>query len=377
MKRKNPYSLVDVNRLCRSVDGVPSRASRRWWAWISQESEHVACVVWPDGSFERPWRVKSPGQVRLLVEKVLAAGPALPGDGGDGVLGHVRRPVASGADRRGDRGTADQRQGGQRLRRDVRRRAEPARREGRGDHRDAVHARAQQVPGLTPSEARRTTRSATGCGQLDTAQRIKQVWCGRLESLLARHWPEACGELRLYSATLLRALARAGAGPRHWAPIRRPRRCSGAPAGGWSKDRASGWCGAPRSVGLGMGRWDSVGCVTTPGRCPRLVKEVSRAAAEATDRPARLFPAWQGGGRGDGVRAVGTCLGDPRNTAAAAAYRKAMGLNLTSVPAAYTRAAASQQARQASAAAVPLLRGVALRLPRAAGEAVVHTEEGP
>ena len=31
--------------------------------------------------------------------------------------------------------------------------------------------------------------------RLDTAQRIKQVYCGKLESLLARHWPEVFGLL--------------------------------------------------------------------------------------------------------------------------------------------------------------------------------------
>jgi len=33
--------------------------------------ELVLCIVWPDRVFERPWRVKSPEQIRLVVGKLL------------------------------------------------------------------------------------------------------------------------------------------------------------------------------------------------------------------------------------------------------------------------------------------------------------------
>ena len=46
--------------------------------------------------------------------------------------------------------------------------------------------------------------------RLDTAQRIKQVYCGKMESLLARHWPELFGLLSQSGPTLTRSLARWG-----------------------------------------------------------------------------------------------------------------------------------------------------------------------
>jgi transposase len=45
---------------------------------------------------------------------------------------------------------------------------------------------------------------------LDTQQDILVVWLGRIEALLARHWPELTSLLKLNSATLLRMLAHDG-----------------------------------------------------------------------------------------------------------------------------------------------------------------------
>jgi hypothetical protein len=45
---------------------------------------------------------------------------------------------------------------------------------------------------------------------LDAQQRIQMLWLGRIESLLARHWPEVPALLELTSVTLLEALAHYG-----------------------------------------------------------------------------------------------------------------------------------------------------------------------
>ncbi|MGA2439894.1 MAG: hypothetical protein ABSH08_02965 [Tepidisphaeraceae bacterium] len=67
MNRKNPYSLVDVNRIL--IDSLTAhRLGQTATVGVDiAKSECVACVVWPDRSFDRPWRVKSPGEVRVLV----------------------------------------------------------------------------------------------------------------------------------------------------------------------------------------------------------------------------------------------------------------------------------------------------------------------
>ena len=71
MKRKNPYSSVDVNLI--SVESLTrQRAGQSAAVGVDvAKGELVLCVVWPDRSFERPWSVISPGQLRLAVGKLL------------------------------------------------------------------------------------------------------------------------------------------------------------------------------------------------------------------------------------------------------------------------------------------------------------------
>ena len=47
-------------------------------------------------------------------------------------------------------------------------------------------------------------------GRADIQQRIGMLWLGRLEALLARHWPEATQYLELNSETLLQVLVEYG-----------------------------------------------------------------------------------------------------------------------------------------------------------------------
>ena len=60
--------------------------------------------------------------------------------------------------------------------------------------------------------------------RLDTAQRVKQIFCGKLEALLARHWPEAGELLDQSGPTLTRALC-TGETRVPWRRIRRRRAC--------------------------------------------------------------------------------------------------------------------------------------------------------
>ena len=70
VKHRAPYSLVDVKDV-----SIESLVTRRHGQDLVvgvdvAKGELVACVVGPDRSFERPWRVESPGQVRTLVGKL-------------------------------------------------------------------------------------------------------------------------------------------------------------------------------------------------------------------------------------------------------------------------------------------------------------------
>ncbi len=154
---------------------------------------------------------------------------------------------------------------------------------------------------------------------------------GRLEALLARHWPEATQYLELNSETLLRALAQYG-GPAALA------------ADGGAAKRLKGWGrnylksekierfvgAAARSVGV---RQTAIDC--------RRMQEYAEAALTAKHEVQKAAATLENLAQSHAIIArqaavVGwatACvlwahLGDPRNYHCAEAYRKAMGLNL-------------------------------------------------
>ena len=167
--------------------------------------------------------------------------------------------------------------------------------------------------------------------RLDMQRRLLMIWYGRLEGLLARHWPEATRTLPLTSGVLLRCLAAYG-GP------------SGLAAESAALDRLHRWSrgqlsaerveqlllGAGRSVGVRQSEIDirrlqeyaeeALTCRRETAGAKKQLK-VLAADHEVIRRQAAA------------VGIVTACvlwvhLGDPRSYDSGQAYRKAMGLNL-------------------------------------------------
>jgi transposase len=162
-------------------------------------------------------------------------------------------------------------------------------------------------------------------------QRLQVLGLGAIEALLGRHWPEASRVLALSSATLLRVLARYG-GPAALA------------ADATAAERLKRWggcylsaakieallAGARSSVGVRPGDWES--------RRLRELAEQTYAARRAVARCRRQLARLAQGqavleAQGRVVGVATACvlwagLGDPHDYHCAAAYRKAMGLNL-------------------------------------------------
>jgi transposase len=164
------------------------------------------------------------------------------------------------------------------------------------------------------------------------AQRqILTSWQGRLEGLLSRHWPEATRVLKLTSVTLLRALEHYGD----------PKSLAADPS---AVEQLSRWGGsflarhkakrlveeAKSSVGVRVGEWQR-------RRIQDYAREALMARQQAKGAERRLRELAVGNkvleaqGKAIGIPTacvLWTSLGDPRKYHAAAAYRKAMGLNL-------------------------------------------------
>jgi transposase len=167
---------------------------------------------------------------------------------------------------------------------------------------------------------------------LDAQRRLLALWVGRLEALLARHWPEATRVLRLSRATLLRTLADYG-GPEALAADAQARPRLLAWGGHWlHADKVDQLlAGAKNSVGVRQGAVSR-----------RQVQEYARQALAAWQQMRRSKRALQSLVQGQAVlqaqaQVVGSAtacalwasVGDPRAYSCGAAYRKAMGLNLT------------------------------------------------
>jgi len=166
---------------------------------------------------------------------------------------------------------------------------------------------------------------------MDGQSRIHRLWIGRIEALLARHWPEATQCMELRSGTLLRTLAHYG-GPaalardndaarnlRKWG-----RRLLNAAKAAALLDSAG------KTLGVKQNQADQL-------RIRRVAREALRASLEAkrANRQLRTLardnPIIQAQAQAIGVGSacVLWCrLGNPRDYFCAGAYRKAMGLNL-------------------------------------------------
>jgi transposase len=167
--------------------------------------------------------------------------------------------------------------------------------------------------------------------QLDAAHRVQQVWIGRLESRLARHWPELGAQLKLSSPTLLKALQR-------WTS---PAAMNNDPEAAATLSRFSHGlldeqtidrliCGAKQSVGVAMSAWDERR-IRDDAEGALLAHRQKSAAVRRLRELAKQHELLAALGKVVGVATacvLWVCVGDPRHYTSGAAYRKAMGLNL-------------------------------------------------
>jgi len=166
---------------------------------------------------------------------------------------------------------------------------------------------------------------------LDTQQDILQLWLGRLEALLARHWPELTTLLELNSATLLRILAEYG-GPR--AVCQDPQ----------ANAQLTRWGGAlmkREKITAVLKSAESTTGVRMQSTDCDFVQRCARAAQGARQEIRQVQNSLEKRVAGDEVlqrvgQAVGrvtacvlfAAVGNPGDYSCGEAYRKALGLNL-------------------------------------------------
>jgi transposase len=166
---------------------------------------------------------------------------------------------------------------------------------------------------------------------LDAQRQICTMWLGRLEALLARHWPELTRLLKVSSATVLRLLAHYG-GPAALA-------ADGAAAAQlrrWGKGFLRPakvqqvLASAKATLGVRLGVVEQRRLQEYAQQALAARREVRRSQRQLRALAAKQ-PVLQAQGRVVGLPTacvLWASLGDPRQYSSGPAYRKAMGLNL-------------------------------------------------
>jgi transposase len=285
---------------------------------------------WASGRFERPWRVKNPEEIPTviaLIQRMSADRKVIVALESSGTYGDALRQALADAKiavwRVSNKAAHDYAEifDGVPSQHDGKDAAVIAELAGLG--------KAQPWDYEAPSEW--DQELVYWVEQMVAHRQILRTWQGRLEGLVSRHWPEATRVLKLTSVTLLRALEHYG-DPKSLA------------ADSDAAEQLCRWGGiflapekakrlvaeAESSVGVRVGGWER-----------RQIQEyahealVTRQQAEKAQR--RLCELAVGNkvleAQGKVVGTATACVlwtgvGDPGKYHAAAAYRKAMGLNL-------------------------------------------------
>ena len=166
---------------------------------------------------------------------------------------------------------------------------------------------------------------------IDGQDRVRRMWLGRMEAILARHWPEATGVLPLRSATLLKALEHYRGPADLAADALAVQKLLGWGGSLLKREKAEALVESARStLGVRQNRADR-------DRLGRVACQAIAAWQELRRSRAELKQLAEGNrviaSQAAAVGVATACvlwarLGDPNDYPAAAAYRKAMGLNL-------------------------------------------------
>ena len=290
----------------------------------------LAVVRWANGYFERPWLVKNPDEIKelvVLLMRLAAQRPLRLAMEPTGTYGDALRQALSDAGLRLNRVGAKAAHDYAEIFDGV-----PSQHDGK----DAAVVAELAAIGKSvewcykpPSEV--DQEMAYQVDWMDAQQRQYSMWLGRLEGLLARHWPEATRWMELSSATLLRALQRYG-GPAGLA--------QDAQASTELARRGGPFLAAEKIRGLIRSAATSMGVRQTTidvQRMQRYAEQALTARLEIArsrrrlEELARGNPVIQAQARAVGVATACVLwvhLGDPKEYHCAEAYRKAMGLNL-------------------------------------------------
>jgi transposase len=294
------------------------------------KGEVFSVVRWADETFERPWKAENPTEVMPLVTllEVLAKdrGVTIAMES-TGTYGDALRQALC------DKGLCVHRVSGKAAH-DY---AEifdgvPSKHDGK-DAAIVAELAALGKSWLWPTKVKtdKDAEMAYWVDWLDAQQSIQMLWIGRLEGMLARHWPELTSLLDLTSATLLKMLVHYGGPTKVKADSKAPHQIArwGGPLLKKQKIKAV-LESAETTVGVRQNAQDIQRMRQYANMALAAFRETQEAKRQLKSL-AKDNSVIQRQSKAVGVTTaciLWVALGDPRNYHCGEAYRKAMGLNL-------------------------------------------------
>jgi transposase len=329
MKRE-AYRAVDVKQVIVESLVADKAGVAAFVGLDVAKSDFLATVRWSDACFERPWRAKSPEEIPDMIHRLqrLAAGRSLTvAMESTGTYGDALRQALTDAKLTVHRVSGKAVHDYAEIFDGV-----PSQHDGKDAAMVAELAamgKSSPWPYEPLAEFDQELRYLVEC--MDVQQRIGMLWLGRLEALLARHWPEATQYLKLNSETLLQVLIKYG-GPAALA------------ADAKAAKRIKGW-GGRFLQGEKIERFLQVSATSVGVRQTavdrRRIEECAQAILSAKHEVQKASRTLEKLAQGHAIIArhaavlgwatacvLWVYLGNPAKYHCAEAYRKAMGLNL-------------------------------------------------
>lgn len=330
MRKSKAYRSTEVKNV--DLTGVIAKAvSGPIWVGVDVgKNHHFVVIRWSDGSFERPWKVQNPSEIEFVVGLLVRLSDHRPltvaleptgtyGDPLRGELSLMNLPVVrvSGKAASDHSETFD---------------GVPSQHDGKDA---AVIAElacfGKSQPWAYQQASEEEAEMGYWVGMVDSHERVKNYWIGKLEARLARHWPELPRLLELTSVTLLNLVAHYGGAAALVADPDARRRLQQWGRGSLKSttlDEVLASAGTSR--GVAQNRFEVKAARDCAAAALAALREVKAAKARLEEL----------GEKNETIRrmsrATGTVtacvlwasLGDPANYHCGEAYRKAMGLNL-------------------------------------------------
>lgn len=293
--------------------------------------EIVVVVRWANGLFERPWSVANPSEIKLLIDLLIElkeiCGQLTIGLESTGTYSESVRIAMTRAflevHRLSGKGVSDYKEIFDGV---------PSQHDGKDA---AMIAELTHFGKGTPwpyqPRSEREQQMRHQVARLDAYRTQTNQWLGRLEGLLAKHWPELSGLLRLSSATLLKICTHYGSPARLASDESAKRQLRSWGRGQLSFDKIESIIeSAVNTAGVPIGAGEAAWLQEIASEVHRGLLEIKgcekqlQGIADSHESIARHVKK---------VGAVTLCtiwstVGDPRKYSSSGAFLKALGLNL-------------------------------------------------